>query len=131
MAKLKDHRIKVHDQRKHDWMIGEIKVAFECDECSIEFDSGENLRKHMENVHDPMMNVIKIEEIETQDEKEEQGEVVEKLFLDRYYGNDGNNEPTGSSIRCLKAKKGDFTKAFNELKLIWFLVQNIQLRVKL
>ena len=44
--------------------------------------------------------------------------VVEKVFLYRYYGDDGNNEPTGTTIKPLQGKKADFTKAFKDLKQI-------------
>ena len=127
MARFKDHRIKVHDQGNHEWWSGDIQIEYCCDEFNIKFNNGSNLKKHMEQTHNPINDMIlkhknetniKREEIETQDETEEEGEVTEKMFQDRYYGDDGNNEPTGSSIKFIKGKKGDFMNGFTELKQV-------------
>ena len=105
MSKLKDHMIEVLGKEKYGWWTGDIKIEFSCDECDIEFDNGTDLRKHKEKVHDHINNIvfkqkndtiIKEEVTETQEETEEEGEVIEQGFTDRYYGDDGNNESRGA-----------------------------------
>ena len=110
---------------------------FDCSECGILFETEEDMKNHHETNHrikteDDAINkfTLKNKEEETKknlddnnDETDEEsdadeGEVKDKLFNDRYYGGESNDEPGGSSVKFLKGKKGDFLNAFNSLKEI-------------
>ena len=42
--------------------------------------------------------------METQNNSEEEGEVIENIFQDIYFGDDGNKEPTGSMDSTMMIK---------------------------
>ena len=51
MAEVKNHLKSVHQKDEWNWMTGEFKTTFPCDECDITFDNKNNLRKHMTSNH--------------------------------------------------------------------------------
>ena len=117
----------------------------QCDFCEKLFTSKLNLCSHISSEHaeffvkqekgdveESKINEKSEVDPDTEDEEqiiiEEEGEVVEKLIQDSYYGDDGNQEPTGSTVKFIKGKKGDFMKAFEMLKNV--MVQGTKHTIK-
>ena len=51
MDEYKNHMIVDHKKEANNWMVGEIKATFNCDECALEFSEKSFLASHLDNVH--------------------------------------------------------------------------------
>ena len=110
----------------------------QCDFCEKLCTSKLNLCSHISSEHAEFF--VKQEKGDAEESKinykseidpnteDEEGEVVEKLIQDSYYGDDGNQEPTGSTVKFIKGKKVDLMKAFNMLKNV--MVQGTKHTIK-
>ena len=86
-----------------------------CDICISKFKNMQDLNKHMEVRHQETPHIQSNEDTDEEID-EDDGEIKEKLFDDRYYGGEHKDIPSGASLKYLKGKKGDFLNAFNKLK---------------
>ena len=51
MNDFKNHQIQIHKKEPHNWMVDEIRVVFNCDECDIVFPKKSSLEIHRHQVH--------------------------------------------------------------------------------
>ena len=55
MADVKEHLKSVHHKDEWNWMTGEFKTVFPCNDCEIRFDNKSNLRKHIDIDHNEVI----------------------------------------------------------------------------
>ena len=115
------------------------RKIFDCSECGIIFGTSQEQQSHTKQQQTNKVNpniVIKSEPIDlvedersypntknkpneySESETDEEGEVKNELFKYSYYGGDTEDEIQGSTIKYIKGKKGDFEKAYEEIKCI-------------
>ena len=125
MDELRNHIMKDHNKEKHNWMVQEIKAAFSCDECTLEFPRRSLLENHIENVHDGDKGFILEKDAElknnenkqetsenTEDESSEDAEVEPNTKVEEFedYTKTTHNEDEPNLI-ILKGTSTDFLEA--------------------
>ena len=98
MNEYKNHMIKDHEKKTHDWWTENIKAEFYCEECECEFTLKPLLISHMDTVHGGDLPT------EVKEPVQEDIEVKSEYYVIKNYP-DFNNEAEDEEIEKAYGKK--------------------------